>query len=305
MPILMHILQLDQAASRDFAALLTAIPELVEAYEGANAAGATVRRYAIINEDNQVLLASLCECDLNVLPSAASTAMVMGLQLQVTIDAAVSAPPQQHPPHSTAGLPKAGVVGGSSSQDGQLGSADAALSSRPAAQLQLGTAQAELTWLRRRYGDDMQVHPPAERDAAAAPSVAAEQRDAHHQPHQQETHRCAVQFSVSVTPTDPNWQSGPLRIHIQLDGNYPAAHSVAVTSVEGCQQADSDRGSSAGNGDTHVASSSAPQLSAGVLQMLAKLLSAQAAANASRPAPLKALLRSLENNAAVFVQQAR
>ena len=37
--------------------------------------------------------------------------------------------------------------------------------------------------------------------------------------------------------------------------------------------------------------------------MLAKLLTAQAAADASRPAPLKALLRSLENNAALFLQQ--
>ena len=42
------------AASRDFVALVTSIPELVEAYEGADAAGATVRRYAIVNEDQQV-----------------------------------------------------------------------------------------------------------------------------------------------------------------------------------------------------------------------------------------------------------
>jgi hypothetical protein len=50
------ILHLHQAASHDFAALLTSIPELVEAYEGADAAGATTRRYAIINEDKQVLM---------------------------------------------------------------------------------------------------------------------------------------------------------------------------------------------------------------------------------------------------------
>lgn len=37
-------------------ALLTSILELVEAYEGADAAGATTRRYAIINEDKQVLM---------------------------------------------------------------------------------------------------------------------------------------------------------------------------------------------------------------------------------------------------------
>ena len=50
------MLHFDQAASRNFAALLTSIPELVEAYEGADAAGATTRRYAIINEDKQVLM---------------------------------------------------------------------------------------------------------------------------------------------------------------------------------------------------------------------------------------------------------
>ena len=50
------VLHLHQAASQNFAALLTSIPELVEAYEGADAAGATTRRYAIINEDKQVLI---------------------------------------------------------------------------------------------------------------------------------------------------------------------------------------------------------------------------------------------------------
>lgn len=50
------LLHVDQAASNKFAALLASIPELVEAYEGTDAAGATTRRYAIINEDKQVLI---------------------------------------------------------------------------------------------------------------------------------------------------------------------------------------------------------------------------------------------------------
>jgi hypothetical protein len=71
-----------------------------------------------------------------------------------------------------------------------------------------------------------------------------------------------------------------------------------VQHIEACQQADDSRDRGSGEG-------SAQGLSAGVAQVLAKLLTAQAAANASRAAPLKALLRSLENNAALFVQQVR
>jgi hypothetical protein len=37
-----------------FVSLITSLPELVEPYEGVNDAGATLRRFAIINTDTQV-----------------------------------------------------------------------------------------------------------------------------------------------------------------------------------------------------------------------------------------------------------
>ena len=42
------------AAAANFVSLLTSLPELVEAYQSTDTAGATVRRYAIINDDQQV-----------------------------------------------------------------------------------------------------------------------------------------------------------------------------------------------------------------------------------------------------------
>ncbi len=42
------------AAQRDFVSLISYIPELVEPYEGTNADGATVRRFAIVNADQEV-----------------------------------------------------------------------------------------------------------------------------------------------------------------------------------------------------------------------------------------------------------
>lgn len=63
-----------QAASHEFAALVSGIPELVEAYEGADAAGATVRRYAIINEDQQVPLAWLLRASGDALRLASAPA---------------------------------------------------------------------------------------------------------------------------------------------------------------------------------------------------------------------------------------
>ena len=184
--------------------------------------------------------------------------------------------------------------------------ANNAPSSPPVAGPQLGAAQAELTWLQRRFGSGLQLQTPAELDSAAAPSVAAGQCDASRRAQQQSVQDAqtgAVQLTVRLLPTDPAWDCGPLSICIRLAETYPAARSVEVLSVEPCQQCGDSRDSRADDGGAQAAHSSTQQLSAGVAQMLAKLLTAQAAANANRPAPLKALLRSLENNAAVFLQQ--
>ena len=42
------------AAAANYVSLLSSLPELVEAYQSTDTAGATVRRYAIINDDQQV-----------------------------------------------------------------------------------------------------------------------------------------------------------------------------------------------------------------------------------------------------------
>ena len=217
--------------------------------------------------------------------------------MQVTIDAAV------HAPRTSAAQSIQDGAAGDATLVSKAVAANPAHSSRPATRIPQGAAQAELVWLQRRFGDGLQLHSIAGLASASAPSVAPGQCDASRQAHQQsvqDTQAGAVRLTVSLLPTDPNWDCGPLRLCIRLAGTYPTAHSVEVLSVEACQQSD---GSIAGDGGAQAARSSTSRLSASVAQMLAKLLTAQAAANASRPAPLKALLRSLENNGATFLQQ--
>lgn len=228
----------------------------------------------------------------------------------MTIDAAVHAPTQprctQHTPRIDAAQPTQDAAAGDASMVSKAAAADAALSSRPVAGPELGAAQAELTWLQRRFGNGLQLQSSADVDSAAAPFVEPGQCDASRQAHQQSLQDArpgAVQLTARLLPTDPGWDCGPLCLCIRLADTYPAAHSVEVLSVEACQQSDGSMDSRAGDGNAQVARSSTLRLSANVAQMLAKLLTAQAAANASRPAPLKALLRSLENNGAVFLQQ--
>lgn len=237
------------------------------------------------------------------------------------MDAAVHAPGQsaqqqdrQPPEQGTAAQPQPSA----SPEPQQAGkrTADAAPNSRTEPELHLGAAQAEVTWLQRRYGSGLQLQPPAAVDAVqgrhtAAPAAAAARQQAGQQEAanemEQQPQPGTTQLSVSLTPTDPAWDRGPLRLRIRLGDSFPAAGSVTVLSAKSCQDDDSSgSGSGAHICSAKAAGSISDLLSAGAAEVLAKLLTAQAAADArSRSAPLRALVRSLENNAGHFVQQIR
>lgn len=239
--------------------------------------------------------------------------------LQVSVDAAVNAPGQavqqlnrQQLRHSSAAQQQGKAEAGAAPAEAQTAGADAASSSTTDPEPRLGAAQAEVTWLRRRYGSGLQLHRPAELEAAqqdaALPAAAERQHTGQQRAVEQSVQSFQpgdIELSVSLTPTDPAWDRVSLRLRIRLDGSFPAAGSIAVLSVEPCQEAGggSSTGSGADGSNAKAASGSADQLSAGAAEVLAKLLTAQAASDARRPAPLKALVRSVENNAAQFAQQ--
>ena len=184
----------------------------------------------------------------------------------MTIDATVHAPTQpvctQHTPSTDAAQRTQNAAAGDASTVSKAAAADAAPTSRPVAGPQLGAAQAELTWLQRRFGDGLQLQSPADFDSAAAPSVAAGQHDASRQAHQQSVQDAqagAVQLTVRLLPTDPGWDCGPLRLCIRLADTYPAAHSVEVLSVKPCQQCGDSKDSRADDGGAQAALSSCQQ----------------------------------------------
>lgn len=166
-------------------------------------------------------------------------------------------------------------------------------------------AQAELTWLRRRYGSGFRLHPPSSG--------------------QQQQQQQGVETSVTLTPTDPAWDRGGLCLRFRLDGSYPAAGSITVTSAASCPEPGADSGAAADGGSASAfavsgsmsggaagaesetgpptADAGHDALSAAAAAVLAKLLTARATDDARRPTPLKALVRSLENAAAQHVQQ--
>lgn len=207
---------------------------------------------------------------------------------------------QRNSQHESAQRPVRSAVGEAAAQPMEPAAASAdPRSSAPGPEL--AAAQAEVTWLRRRYGSGFQLHacdgPEAARPSGAQPAAAQHQR----QP--------GVELSVTLTPTDPSWDRGQLQLRIRLADSYPAAGSVTVTSAANCADGSGSQagGGGAGGGRTAApaAAADSDRLSAGAGEVLAKLLTAQAASDARRPAPLKAAVRSLENNAAQLVQQVR
>ncbi len=201
---------------------------------------------------------------------------------QISVDAMVHAPEQQQ-----------------SHQKGAAAPAPSAAEAGPKA------AQAELTWLRRRYGSGFRLHPPSSG---------------------QQQQQQGAETSVTLTPTDPAWDRGGLCLRFRLDGSYPAAGSITVTSAASCPEPGADSGAAADGGGASggagasgsmsggaagaegetgppTADAGHDALSAGAAAVLAKLLTAQATDDARRPTPLKALVRSLENAAAQHVQQ--
>lgn len=188
-----------EEASRRFLHLITLLPEVLEAYQCEDAAGSTVRRWAVLSDEATVMV------DASVAPRAAA--------------AASSAPPAAATERSAAEPP--GAVARSKRQQ-QQGQRQPAKRSGELPQALL----RELDFLRRRYGSrQLPVEAAAAQLAALDLSVAGSGAA----PAAPGT---AVAFELALQPTDPAWQpiSHPPQLLLQgwVTGAYPEPGSLQV-----------------------------------------------------------------------------
>lgn len=152
---------------------------------------------------------------------------------QVSVDASVQ--PQQPQPQEQ----RTECSAGTPSQD-------------TAAALQ--PAQRELTWLQRRYGLDFRPlqQPISGGDSVSGSAEQPQPLPSSSLPEKQQQHS----FALRLMPTDPTWARGPLQLSFTLASGYPAAGSLAVTSVQSCPADPSGQTTHAGE---QTAASSGPR----------------------------------------------
>ncbi|KAL4442998.1 hypothetical protein ABPG77_008489 [Micractinium sp. CCAP 211/92] len=188
-----------EEASRRFLHLITLLPEVLEAYQCEDAAGSTVRRWAVLSDEATVTV------DASVAPRPAA--------------AASSAPPAAATERSAAEPPGAVARSKRQQQQGQ----------RQPAQRSGELPQAllrELDFLRRRYGLRQLLVEAAAAQLAALDLSVAGSGAAPAAP------GTAVAFELALQPTDPAWQptSHPPQLLLQgwVIGAYPEPGSLQV-----------------------------------------------------------------------------
>ena len=173
--------------------LITCLPEFLEPYQSVNADGATVRRYAIINPDNQVHI------DTHAAPakisSQTSSASSMHKQNELATRPAASAMQRSHTTDAHSMPLNVSAVRG----------------------VMPAGMQAALTYMQRRYGAGLTVHAPAPisdmlsgAEAVASPGCT---------------------FSLTMRPTDPAWDAKELhslQLQGQLTSDYPRQDSYSI-----------------------------------------------------------------------------
>ena len=187
---------------RDFVTLITSLPQFLEPYQSVNADGATLRRYAIVNPNNQVQI-----------------------DTHVTSGRQASPPPataHQHdssqPSSAWASSARPSISGkGSSSSPAGRKAPSNATNATPA------SVQSALTYMQQRYGSGLTIHPTPN------PSHALSAAD----PSQLVTSQQGCTFALSIQPTDPAWDAKELHtlsLQGQLSADYPkqGAYTLAL-----------------------------------------------------------------------------
>jgi hypothetical protein len=256
-------------ARRQYAALLSLLPELLEPYQTQDASGSTQRRWAVLSD-----------------------------QTSVTIDAAAPAPARAAAAASSA--PRAPASGGGAAASRTL---DAGTAAGEGPELPRGLAQ-ELEFLKKRHGlrvvpcGQLQGGPAGGASAAAAgaasaqlaglrlgeqPAAVAGREQSPPSPMPAPEAPAVAAFEAELRPTDPAWDAAhPLLLRGWVAAGYPHPGSLHV-SVSPRQQ---------------------PPLPDLQREVLERLLAGEAAAAAGRPGALRAVLRYVENRAGQLWEQA-
>lgn len=306
-----------EAAGRDFVRLISLLPQLLEAYEGVDAAGRTVRRFAILSDQASV------QIDAGVAPAAGRAAAAAGAGPPRT-----SRPPAAAPAAAAAAAAAEEGSGVSSSSSSSVGAASSR-KHHPPRQEEEGELVGlpaelarEVAVLRTRYGTALRLlntqQQPAEgpplaqhaaataADTAAAAAAAAVAAAAAQRRMQQLTLNTSsggggasragtaaaagctaapplLELELTFRPTDPAWDPhSTLLLRCTLAPTYPAVDSL------------------------DVALTPQPPLPAIQHQVLQRLAASQLAAGAApgRPGALRAAVRYLENHAGELLRDA-
>lgn len=127
-----------------------------------------------------------------------------------------------------------------------------------------------LTYMQRRYGSGLTIHPPAPVSQTSPQSETTESAASKKSP----ASLCCT-FALTIQPTDPAWNAkelGSLKLQGYLTGGYPKPESYSI-SVNGQQNCLSDNAGSIVN----------------------QLVAAEGRQHAGRPGALQQLLRFVDN----------
>ena len=212
----LNLLPIFQHLEQDFVSLITSLPEFLEPYQSVNADGATVRRYAIINPDNQAQIdthAVAAKTSSLVFSPTASKQPKPSDSSQNATRQAATARPQSH--HAATHRPPAE---GTALDDATIPTG----------------IQTALTYMQRRHGSRLTIHAP----------VPASQNTPHSDTTQSTTATgptsglCCT-FALTMQPTDPAWDAkefGSLKLQGHLSGDYPepASYGISVDAQQNC-----------------------------------------------------------------------
>ena len=270
--------QLWAAAQRQFASLITLLPHLLEPYQSEDAAGSTVRRWAVLSDQASITI------DASGHPASAPKAALAAAAGAVLAHSRGKSSAGQQQEQRQPAAP-AGAAAGA-----QAGSA--ALPRAVAQELEFLAKRHGLRQVPVQHAAGAGASPasaagnqlaglcisPAHAEATSAPASAGTGAPAAAQ-----AEGVVAAFELELRPTDPAWPAVyPLLLHGRLSAGFPQAGCL-VLQVSPQQQ---------------------PPLPLLQRQVLDKLLAAEVAAAAGRPGALRNVVRQVENHAGRLWQQA-
>lgn len=272
---------------KNFVSLITLLPTIVEPYQSVNTDGATVRRYTIINNDQQA------ETDTEQPYSAAASSQPTGIpnQMLKPNDVLKSQSEAAHPlspPVASTPIHKTGNTAGLDSQAAHTESAPdrKTISIQAASHSDLQHAhlptsiQAVIKYMQRRYGNAMVL--PSATSATDLYTQQGSQQSQHAMPHSSSDSVCYVRLDMQ--PTDPSWdakQTDKLRLVAEFTSLYPQKGSFSLK-LSGKQA----------------------HLSEAACGIVNQLIAGEAAQHAGRNTAMQQLLRFVDNRAAMLLHEA-